>query len=222
MANTLLQLAQSARLKADMEHSQFVKNPELFEYINDAYLELYDLFVQAFQDYFIYQTAPTTIVNTSVNVPVDFYKLRAVDLYIDQYKSKTLKQHSFQERNQTNYITPNSFVNQGIRYRLQADKLIFTPAAQAEGKQVVIYYIPEVIKLQQESDTILPALDKFADYITYSAAIQMKIKEESSTSQLEKQLESVKQRIIKMVPQRDASGPELVSINNIDDMDWFI
>lgn len=222
MANTLLQLAQSARLKADMEHSQFVKNPELFEYINDAYLELYDLFVGAFQDYFIHQTAPTTIVNASVDVPVDFYKLRAVDLYIDQYKSRTLKQHSFQERNQLNYISPNSYLNNGIKYRLQADKLIFIPAAQAEGKQVVIYYTPEIQKLQLETDTILPALDKFADYISTAAAIQMKIKEESSPAQLEKQLDNIKQRIIKMVPQRDASGPELVSVNNLDDMEWLI
>ena len=49
----LTQLQLEVRRRSDMENSQFIKDVELTTYINQSYVELYDLLVSIYEDYFV-------------------------------------------------------------------------------------------------------------------------------------------------------------------------
>ena len=49
----LSQLQLEVRRRSDMENSQFVKDAELTNYINQSYTELYDLLVSIYEDYYV-------------------------------------------------------------------------------------------------------------------------------------------------------------------------
>ena len=49
----LTQLQLEVRRRSDMENSQFIKDIELTTYINQSYVELYDLLVSIYEDYFV-------------------------------------------------------------------------------------------------------------------------------------------------------------------------
>jgi hypothetical protein len=49
----LSELKLEVRRRSDMENSQFVKDNELTTYINQSYVELYDLLISVYEDYFV-------------------------------------------------------------------------------------------------------------------------------------------------------------------------
>lgn len=133
MANevTLTDLRNQSRQRADMVNSTFITDAELDGYINEGFLELYDLLTQKFGDEYFHTSFEITIGPTAnvYALPSDFYKLKGVE--IDQAgggnRFTTVVPFMFQERNRYAFNStqlPSRIVR--IRYVPTATRLTDT------------------------------------------------------------------------------------------------
>jgi len=206
---TLLELRTLIRQRANMENSQFVTDAELTNYVNASYAELYDLLVSRFEDYFIQDPYQFTLTNSvsKAALPSDFYKLRGVDLQLNSPTDwVSVSQYNFAERNtrKLNQARYGNFVS----YRVLGSNIQVMPAESAAGTYQ-LWYIPRIVKLENDSDSLTGVMD-FEEYIVVDAAIKCLIKEESETSVLLAVKEQLRQRILTMSSSRDAGTPERV------------
>jgi len=168
---TITSLALLARREADFVNSQFVDEPELYEYINYSASEYYGLLIQkAGPMYFTKQHSFNTIQNQQAYIlPQDFFKLQGVDAQIFGQNNPpiwyTLKQFEFPDRNRVPYANPYTwFGMSNVRYHLTGDNLYFVPVPNS-SQAVRIWYAPTMPKLAQTS-TITLAYVAVADTIT--------------------------------------------------------
>lgn len=223
---TLAQLRDAARQRADMVNSQFVTDAEFNSYINQSYFELYDLLVSKYGDN--YYVAPayqftTDGTNDQYALPTSpaVYKLLGVDLglsnTLDSYV--TIRPFEFIDRNR--YAVPNfqSFYGlTNLRYRLNGDKIWFTPLPAA-NQRIRLWYVPRMATLDSDSATV-EGISGWTEYIIVDAAIKAMQKEESDVSALMMQKQQLITRINAMAESRDAGSPAKVSDNLYADF-WF-
>lgn len=62
----LSELKTEVRRRSDMENSEFIKDAELTNYINQSYVELYDILVSRFEDYYVTDFSDKTISVSTV------------------------------------------------------------------------------------------------------------------------------------------------------------
>jgi len=196
MSITLLQLRTQARQRADMENSQFIKDPELNSYINSSIAELHDLLVQSYgSDYYVKSSTFSTTNNqdtyqlSSIITDNDFYKLKGLD-------AKLSGNYSFLG------VT-------SLRYRLVGSGLVLTPIPD-ENTEIRIWYTPVATQLANDTD-ILEDLNQYAEYVIVDAAIKMMQKEESDVSVLAAQKAALKRRIEEAANNRDAAIGESIT-----------
>jgi len=209
---TLLSLRTQSRQRADMENTTFVSDTELNGYINASASELYDLLIGVYEDYKITSQSVSIVANTDTySLPNDFYKLRGVDLVLDSLgNAVTLKPFNFQERNSYLFTPTWNVVGLSyLRYHLQGDSIRFVPVPSS-SQTLKLWYIPSITTLSADGDT-LDGVNGFEEYVVIDAAIKMRIKEETDTSELERQKALMMNRINSMAVNRDAGSPERVS-----------
>lgn len=212
MSITLLELRTQARQRADMEKSQFVKDPELNNYINNSIAELYDLISDAYgSDYFVTSEALSVVAGTKqYSLPDDFYELKAVDLKIDGSNYIDVPRFNFAERNKYQDFGPWFFyLNTNVRYRLVGSTIYFSPTPN-QNANVVIWYVPLATKLVDDDDE-LDDLNGYSEYVIIDAAIKMMQKEESDVSVLAAQKQFIIERIKQKTANRDAGHPNSVT-----------
>jgi hypothetical protein len=211
MAITLLQLRTQARQRANMENSTFVTDGEFNTYINLSISELYDMLCsKSDADYNISSSTFTTVTNQdSYNLPVDFYRLRGVDLLIDPLRPVPLKRFEFAERNS---IDPQFYGVVDIRYRLRGDKLTFTPTELMGGQSMRIWYIPLPTQLSADNHT-LNGYNGWEELVIVKTAIKALVKEEQDTSQLTYEYEQLKLRLEQAMDSRDSASPSRITDN---------
>jgi hypothetical protein len=207
---TLSELRDQVRQRSDQENSKFIGDAELNGYINDSYLELYDILVSKYEDYYS-ATATFTLSGTnSYALPSNLYKLRGVDFQINAPSDWTsLKPFNFMERNSRNRI--GSRVRFGIRditYRMMGSNLLFLPETDCDGTYR-IWYIPKLTQLVSDSDALTGVLD-FDEYIVVDAAIKCLGKEESDATLLMATKQALLERVKTMSADRDAGMPQRV------------
>lgn len=213
---SLGQLRLMSQQRADRVGSNFVTMPEWNSYINQSYFELYDLLVDAYEDYFV--TAPTTITIDSTTgqatLPTDFYKLMGVDLSLGGTSGNgfvTLKKFDFIARNR--YVYPNIQSTYlgifNLRYRLVGNTLMFIPNPSS-NQSVRIWYIPKLTQLLQDTD-IAQGVSGWTEYVIVDAAIKALQKEESDVSVLMAQKMALIKRIEESSMNRDAGQPDTIS-----------
>ncbi len=176
--STSSQVSLGAMRLAAQEASDFENNPAISteawnQFISQSYKRLYDLLISAYgNDYYVstpltFQTdgvsqlyplpdGTTTFTNpiTAATVtPPAFYKLLGIDLALVSNQSQsyvTIRPFNFADRNR--YAVPNfqSFYGvTNLRYRIQGDKLWFTPIPAA-GQTIQIWQVPRPVNVQQE------------------------------------------------------------------------
>lgn len=223
-AVTLTSLITSVRYRSNMENSQFVTDTELTSYINASYAELYDLMVQKYgDDYFV--ASPYTFTTDGTNylyaLPDDFYKLLGVDLALSSTTDSyvTIQRFEFGDRNR--YAVPNfqSFYGvTNLRYRIQANKLWFTPTPSA-NQTIRVWYVPKITYLVTGSDT-MDGVSGWEEYIIIDAAMKALIKEESDISALMAEKQMIIARIESAAENRDAGKAPKVVDNMYNDSWW--
>lgn len=208
MAITLAQLRTAARNEADQSNSSFVSDAELDVYINGSVAELYDLFVNSYQDYNI-DSVTFTLSGSQDGyaLPASIFKPRGVD-YNYGGNWTTLHDFTFEQRNQSSRA---AWYGVERRYRLIGNQIKFTPADQASGTYR-LWFIPTAPYLVDTSDTlILEDMNKYSEYIVVDVAMKMMSKEESDVSVLLLRKQGLQTRIEKMLSGRDAGAPERVT-----------
>lgn len=222
--------------KADRVNSDFVTLPEYTTFINLAMEELYDLLVTVFDDYFL---APRiqflTVANTSSQsvyalpngsntfidaatqqtvTPAPFYKLRGVDLGLNNANNSfvTINKYNFMDRNR--YIYPNTastiYSAFNLKYRVMGSNIEFIPSPQP-GQLIQLCYIPRLPQLLQDTDITTIGVSGWLQYVIVRAAKYVLDKEESDTSKLDAELVFLKQRIEESAPHRDAGEPDKIT-----------
>lgn len=207
---TLATIRTESRQRADMENSEFITDSELNTFINQSYAELYDLLVSRFEDY--YTTSTTFTLSAGSNtyaLPSDFYKLRGLDYassgtnYIPVYK------YNFSDRNRRNRSVNRLIGRQfDIRYRILGNTLTMTPEDGAAGNYR-LWYTPRITRLSSDSDT-LDSVNGWHEYVVVDAARKMLLKEESSTTALDREKQALIERIEAMAANRD-DQPETIT-----------
>lgn len=184
---SLSNLRLRARRRADMENSQFISDAEANDMINEAYCELYDLLVSAYENYYAkwynFTTTPGTV---SYALPSDFYKLISLDMQVGNLYA-TLYPYQEMERNAslaTSYSIPAS----NLRMR----------------------YVPNPTLLVNDSDAI-DFINGWEALLITDVAVMMLEKEESDTAQLEARRERQYQRVMQMSHNRDITMPSRVT-----------
>jgi len=207
MATTLTQFRTRVRERANMEGSQFVTDTELTGYINSSASELYDLLVSRFADYYLSDTAVTVTTGSSIPLPVNFYKLRGLDLDLGGGDYQTLRQFNFNERNKaTDDLRVLQRGVSQLRYRVQGNTISLTPADQATNRYR-IWFVPLMPLLVANADSF-DGVNGWEEYVVVDAAIKCLQKEESSTTDLERQKGALIKRIEAMAADRDAGEPQ--------------
>lgn len=234
---TLAELMTAVRSRADMlpagytptltgNTGLFVNDAELITYIGLSAYELYDLMISAYgEDYFIALPPPTFLTDGSTQtypLPVDFYKLKGVDLNLspnDPSSFVTIRPFNFSERNR--YSVPNfqSFYGvTNLRYRLTAGYINMIPIPSG-GQTIKLWYIPRLAPLALLTDTF-DGISGWTEYVVVDAAIKCLVKEESDTAALERAKAALVQRIRSMATDRDAGSPATVSDVSIGMDGW--
>lgn len=231
MAVTLTNLTDRAKQMADLVGSDFVSSTEWTTWINAGLLELYDVIIGAYEDYFtIYYPGDMTIASgdSTFTVPTDFYKLRGIDYKISDNKYLPLDQYNFRDRGrQLRWDTTQSQYGTVRKYRMVKDTIYITPDDKAEGTYR-FWYIPALTPLSSGSDTIPTTMSKFGweQYIVYYATIQAKTKGEEDLTEVLRLKDELSARITSMVANRNADQPETITdvkgrpVQRWDGLDW--
>lgn len=217
-AVALSELRRRAKVRADMEDSDFVTDAEWNSFINTAADELYDILVTKFEDDYVSDSPFTASgVTTSVSVPATFYKLLSVDV---QATGKWVKLRRFnrEERNTLRNLASASACDS--RYQLRGSAVIFYPGLP-NGTAGSIEFIPKRTALSGESDSV-DFGGGWEEHIVLTAAIMALSKEESDISALTLEKQSVRARIDATAPNRDAAEPPRVRDveSGVDEFDW--
>ena len=212
---SLAQIRLLAQQRADRVNSNFVTLPEWNTYINQSILELYDLLVTQYEDYFL---APAVVFQTDgikfqYDLPADFYKLSGIDLGLTQGNNAkiTVKKFDFIERNR--FIFPNVTAGYlgvfNMRYRLMGNTLYFIPTPAA-GQFITVWYVPRLPWLLKDTD-ILDGVSGWTEYVVIDAAIKALKKEESDTTELNNEKLMMLKRIEDSAMNRDIGQPDTIS-----------
>lgn len=208
---TLAQLRTRSRERADMVGSTFITDSELNGYINYSYKELYDLLVEAVQDYKLTSTTFSITTGNTWSLPSDFYKMRGLDDLTNTARPRTVRKFNFAERNDfvSDGLVLSSYEFSDVTYRITGDTLLIMPPENAV-KPYKFWYVPTLATLTADGDTA-DGVQGWLEYVIVDAAIKMLVKEESDTRALEKSKNDLRERITRMRDDRDQTMPEKVA-----------
>lgn len=194
---TRAELVTRIRRKSDLENNDFVTDTEIEDYINTDITELYDLLVDAYEDYYISSTNIITDgVSSSYALPTDFYKLLGVDRLLNSGATVPLRKWNWRERNK------RAISGEYPRYRINGDNLVFK-IVPTSGLTLTLYYIPACPTLTLSTSTF-DGVNGWEEIIVLKGAIRLLLKQESDVGDLTLQLQQITERIKKMAEDRDA------------------
>ena len=203
-------LVERVREITDLKDTQFVTDDEIGHYLNRAYKSLYNEIVEANEDYFTKTIRFRSITNELV-LPLDFYKLRAIDLYYGNF-FYTLSPVALRERE--SYQFSSSFYrpynvrgcSDLYRYNIEGDKITFYSQLRGSESDFIMHYVPKPKTLGEGAR--LP--EGWENYIILKAAVMCRVKEESSYRELAMLAEEELNRVRKLCVERDHTQPETI------------
>lgn len=208
---SLSTLRTNVRQRADMVSSLFVTDAELNGYIQASYKELYDILVDAVEDYNLSTSTLTISSGSTFPLPTDFYKLRGIDDLQDTSNPRTVRKFMLSERNDYLLIDRVALATEfsDVVYRLTGSTVQILPVDSAK-RTYKIWYVPLPTVPAADGDTI-DAINGFDEYVTVDAAIKCKLKEESNVTDLTRAKAALYERITRMKSNRDENLPDKVS-----------
>jgi hypothetical protein len=197
--------------------------------------ELYDLLVSLTEDYFISTPAQFTAsgnqfifplpdgvtsfqngLNPSITfVPRAAYKLIGVDLALNNASNAFVTVNKFNFADRNNFVYPNTastiYGVFNLRYRLIGTSSIEFIPTPSGNQQIRLWYVPRLQQLLLDTDVTDMSISGWIEYVIVKAAYYALAKEESDTSNMEKQLASLKMRIEEAASNRDQGNPNTIS-----------
>ena len=209
---TLIELKNKIRRAAEIDYTDFVKNDELIDYINDSLSELWDILVASCQDYFIHRHKFNLVVDQeSYPLPSDFYKLTKV-FYVDTNGRNKMNKVNLDKLDYfSNTATSTTSEDSDAMYFISGNKFWITPPP-ATADVIELWYVPQATKLMSDSDEVdISIVNGWDKYITASVLAIIKAKEESDPTFWLMEKERQERRIVRMATNRDQSESESVS-----------
>lgn len=238
---SLAELGVQCRNRADRLNSNFVTQPELNSYINQSQYELYDILIDAYEDYYKAPNAifysvggnqqiypmPNGIITFKNDqlqdfIPAPVYKLLGIDMGLNTSNNGwvTVDKYNFIDRNRFFYPNTASTIYGvfNVQYRWMGNNLELIPVPSA-NQPFRIQYIPRLPVLLQPNDLTSTSVSGWLEYVITDVAIKILQKEESDVSVLMAQKLALKQRIEQSASNRDAGRPD--SISDVRGNGWW-
>lgn len=203
------QIRDSARQLADQVGSTFVTDAAANFWIDQAVAELWDLLLAADPDrYLVTSNVNTTQGTKGYALPADFYKLRGVDLLVGSERY-SLEPYQFAERNRyrAEAVAFPASEFSGVRYRVQrggmtgsTGEIRFEPDPGTNTYELHYLQAPQLLTTDGAT---FDGVAGWEDWVVYTVAIQMMLKEESDPSGLMAERARIEQRINRMAADRD-------------------
>lgn len=207
---TFAQLVSSAKDRANMEKSTLITDAQWKEYVNKSKDSLYDLLISAYSDEYYVTTYTFSVVSgtTEYALPSDFYKLISCSVKSGQ-EYLPLKKFSYQNRNRNDFYPyrSNRF-NFRYEYRISGSNIILDPVPSSNDT-IELIYIPMAVNLSADGD-LLKGFNGWEEYIILDVAIKALRKEESDTSDLERDLARIVERLDRLADNRDIGQPATI------------
>jgi hypothetical protein len=212
---TLAQLRLDARLYADQRPgsaSSFITEPELTRLVNRKARELYDMLVEARgSDYYATEGAIAIVAGTTrYSLPADFYQLSSVTLeWTTQDFELIFPVGSTRERNRFEGVNGrwpawSRFSQKG--YKLRASQIEFLPEPRGDVT-CRLQYVPVYTDMTADGDTF-DGINGWEKMVALGVAIEMRIIEKRSASDLADLYREQLARIETMKSERDAEAPK--------------
>lgn len=223
----------AAQQRADQVNSNFVTTTEWNTFINQSALELYDLLITTYEDYYLAPPAYFITINNQQFYPLPdgintsytnqngqsfvappFYKLQGVDLGLANSQPNgfvSVQRFQFIDRNK--FIFPNTastiYGVYNLQYRVMGNQIEFIPIP-SNNQPMRLWYIPRLSTLLQDTD-ILDGVSGWSQYVIIRAAKYALDKKELETTTLDNELLFLKTRIEETAQNRDVGQPDKIS-----------
>jgi len=203
---TFAQFSDAVQKLGGWENSIDITPDVLLQVINDALVEGYDTMVQKWADYYTLDTTLTLVAGQDTyslaSVSANFYKLRHVDVSPDG--SRFYRAYPYDLDTQHIYTAQVANTMHGIRYRVQAQNLIFAPKPTAGVAK--LYYIPQPQQFASTADVTALQFDVPAEarLVVHIAHRDLLERSDLSTVSAERQIERLVSKLQVAADARDA------------------
>ncbi len=233
---TLVQLREEVRQRADMVNSAFVTNAEVDRCINESWAHMYDQLLATGEDYYLkYVDIPSatsggifqfaTRTASSGGLATDVYQVRGVDAVYGSNYTVNLPRFNWEERNI--YMAAPEFIPYCpiIAYRVIQD-----PVSQNDAIEIIpnnsngitnlrVWYYPNPKYMTLDTDSI-DGRSGWEEWVVLDAAAKLLAKEESDTSQLERQAARIWARVMTVAQNRDAGQSKRITDVSFNSGAW--
>ena len=229
---SLGQIRLLAQQRADRVASNFVSTTEWNSFINLACYELYDLLITTYDDYYVAPPIQFTTIGGVANYPLpnglltfidwatqtpvvakSLYKLRGLDLGVDNANNGFVTVHKFNFEDRNKYFYPNTastiYGVFNLSYRMLGSQLQFIPTPSA-NQVIRLWYFPRLTELLADTDMTDYNVSGWIQYVIIRAAKYALDKEEGDTSALTNEIMFLKSRIESSAQNRDAGQPDTI------------
>jgi hypothetical protein len=215
-------LVTKVRQRTNMETNQFVTDPEIVNYLDDALALLDGILISKFSNYKLTKVLVT--VNSGTNIitlPNDFLKMMGLDLWYNQGAPDgycTVNEYGWNSRNDRQYPTSGNvggIISPYIfEYRLEGNQITIIPPQAANLYTYRLNYIADYIPL-----SVAGQLQSYMDsqnwcqYAVYAASAQVLAKQDSDPAFFLQQASLLQSHIIELsAPARNQGEPKAVGI----------
>lgn len=225
-SRTLTQLSLEVRQRADMVNSSFVTDAEVTRVINQSWARMYDMLLAAGEDYYLKYVDVSTPLGGYYDLPSytastggaasDVYQIRGVDANYSGNITVNVPRFNWEERNL--YLAAPALTPY---YPIVAYRFVQNPNTGADSIQIIpnvstgvtnlrVWYYPNPKELVDPTDTI-DGRSGWEEWVVVDAAIKLLTKEESDTSQLERENARIWQQIALAAQNRDSGQSKRVT-----------
>lgn len=215
---TVTTLISEFRQRGDYNRSAVFSDAVITGYLSRAWAKVYDLLVQCWQDYYLTETTLTTSSGSdSVNLPADFYKLRALDYQHSSTRHSALRKFQLKERNHWNAGLRGTAYGPRYHYRIEDGnpavlRLLPEPTS---ADTLRLFYIPHATALTTGSDTI-DTINDYDDLLLERALLYADIRERRPIQERLAVIGKLEQEVRRAADGRDSSEPEYLAEPNSD------
>jgi len=207
VATNLATFRSRIRDRADLVNDMFIQDGTLNQWINDSISELYDLLVQASEDWYVVSTPQTVTAPASTfTAPAGMLRFHGLDRDLGGGTYESVKRGVFRER-----LTYTE-----RRYVLTAGTFRLFPVSSAPGNYVV-WYTPVFTPMEDDGDTF-DGIDGWEEYVVVDVAAKCREKAgDEDPSDFLSRKAVLRARIQTMTATRDGGEPPRVVDVHADD-----
>jgi hypothetical protein len=194
------------RRLTEQDNSQFISDTELICYIDQGYTDMYNLMVEADQDYALEFANFTTVAGTNIyQLPANFYKFRGLDVASTGLSSTPFAWEERQKYANMSYVA--TVADHNLHHCLLGNTIMLLPDPGSQA--LTLWYTPAPARISSSSQ-LIDGIAGFEYYIVYSAAVNITMKAEQDASGFMSLMKKWDEKITNRARKRDDIGPERV------------